>query len=429
MNTDRFAINRLGEPTVTNPLAATYVSDDERLAYNPYASHFRVCLANSKTPEGFEVAGPREKVFFNPSVTSAAIVTCGGLCPGLNAVIRALVMQIWHRYGCRRILGVRYGYHGLDGAKPDDFVQLDPEVVNNIHMQGGTILGSSRGTPPTPTIVDTLTQQKVDILFVIGGDGTMRGALEIQREIERRKMRVAVIGVPKTIDNDIAFVRRSFGFETAVAIACDSIHAAHEEARGARGGIGLVKLMGRNSGYIAANATLATGHVNFCLVPEVSFRFEGQQGLFSLVEKRLKDRGHCVIVAAEGAGQEYFMGVKGADASGNPKLGDVGILLRDRLGEHLRSHSIQHSIKYIDPSYMIRAATADPADQLFCARLAQGAVHAAMAGKTGMLIGYWHGRVTHVPFSAMVNDRQTINPGGELWSNVLEMTGQPSAIL
>jgi len=425
-------IPSLGPTTLSTPIALpgkNYTTDTERLAYNPHLSAIAPYLKSGEPLPGFEIAGPRAQLFFDPQDVRAAIVTCGGLCPGLNAVIRALVMQLWHRYGCNSVLGVRYGFHGLAAAPKDPMLALDPDFVSLIHMQGGTILASSRGTPPTSEIVDSLVKNKINMLFTIGGDGTMRGALAIHEEITKRGLKIAVVGIPKTIDNDIPYVRRSFGFETAVGAACESIHAAHVEAEGVENGVGLVRLMGRNSGYIAATATLATGQVNFCMIPEVPFKLEGPGGLFELLDKRLDSRRHAVIVVAEGAGQQYFtQSTRGKDASGNVKLGDIGVLIKERLGQHFKSTNRSGSVKYIDPSYIIRAKAANPADQLFCGRLAQDAVHAAMAGKTGMLIGYWHGRLTHVPLQSLGSGRQSINPNGELWFNVLETTGQPSNI-
>lgn len=427
----RFDIPVLGAPRRTNPIALRgdirFVSDDERLLYDPHFSASEGCPSQAE-PVGFEVAGPRREIFFDPEHTRAAIVTCGGLCPGINAVIRALVLQLWFIYGCRDILGIRYGYHGL-GREREAPRSLTPADVGDIHRQGGTVLGSSRGTPPTAEIVDTLQELGIDMLFTIGGDGTMRGATAIADEVARRGLEIAVVGIPKTIDNDIPLVRRTFGFETAVSIATESINAAQVEAWGVENGIGIVKLMGRYSGYIAATATLSSGHANFCLIPEVPFSLEGPGGLYELVERRLRERGDAVIVIAEGAGQYYFeTPERERDASGNPKLGDIGVLVRDRLKAWLRSRGIHAPIKYIDPSYLIRAAPAISSDQLYCQRLARNAVHAAMSGKTAMLIGYWHGQMTHVPMSALRGLSRQVNPCGELWFNVLESTGQPQTI-
>ncbi len=165
----------------------------------------------------FELAGPRNRVFFDSSRARAGIVTCGGLCPGLNNVIRGLVLELWFAYGIKRITGFRYGYEGLiaRGRTPEP---LTPETVSRIHHQGGTILGSSRGEQDPANVVDSLEALGINMLFVIGGDGTIRGPMPIIAEIEKRGLSISVVGVPKTIDNDIHFIDRSFGFE--------SVHAA-----------------------------------------------------------------------------------------------------------------------------------------------------------------------------------------------------------
>jgi 6-phosphofructokinase 1 len=429
MQNDRFAIETLGPATRPTSLERaheiTFIDDCERMAFDPHLE----AMGTAQAPEeGFEVAGPRAKIFFDPAATRAAIVTCGGLCPGINAVIRAVVMQLWHRYKCHDILGIRYGFGGL-GAGGEAPVPLRPDDVNDIHAKGGTVLGSSRGTPPTAELVDSLVRLRINLLFAIGGDGTMRGVSAIWDEIKKRGLKIAVIGVPKTIDNDIPFVRRSFGFQTAVSIATESVLSAHVEAIGTPYGVGLVKLMGRHAGYIAANASLASGHTNFCLIPEVPFSLEGPGGLLELLEDRIATRRHAVIVVAEGAGQYYFKEQdRKKDASGNIKLGDIGPYLRDRILAHFAEKKRQLSVKYIDPSYLIRSAQANPTDQLHCARFAHNAVHAAMAGKTGMLVGYWHGEMTHIPTRALAGVRQSITPRGELWNNVIQTTGQPAVI-
>ena len=425
---DRFKIENLGEARYPSPIDRAedfgFISDDHRIAFNPYLE--KGCP--NAAGEGFEIAGPRAKLFFNPPKSRAAIVTCGGLCPGINAVIRGIVMQLWYRYNCRDVLGIRYGFGGLseEGETP---IPLEPDTVSDIHMQGGTMLGSSRGTPPPSEIVDFLLERHINMLFCIGGDGTMRGVSAIWAEIKKRGLSISLVSVPKTIDNDIPFVRRAFGFETAVTVATQSVHSAHVEATGAPYGIGLVKLMGRNAGYIAATTCLAAGQANVCLIPEVPFSLDGPSGLLQLIEARVLLRRHAVIVVAEGAGQTIFDRAQlGVDASGNPKLGDIGLYLQERLNQHFHTKQIPVSLKYIDPSYLIRSAPANPTDLLHCARLAQNAVHAAMAGKSGLLIGYWHGLMTHVPTQALANIKQSINPKGETWFNVLETTGQPIAI-
>lgn len=420
-----FTIENLGPCKYSNPLSEKqyfrFRDDNEKIPYNPI-------YTGKPSSELLELSGPRKKIFFLPGKSRAAIVTCGGLCPGLNAVIRGIVMQLWHIYGCKDVIGIRYGFRGLgeNGLEP---MELTPSNVSGIKALGGTILGTSRGTPPTSELVDGLVWQSIDMLFVIGGDGTMRGATAIWEEVKKRGLNKSIIGIPKTIDNDIPFVTRSFGFETAVAEASEAINCASTEARGVRHGIGLVKLMGRNAGFIATNACLASGNANFCLIPEVAFGLDGQGGFLDLLERRLRRRNHAVIVIAEGAGQEFFDdGELGSDASGNKKLGDIGIFLKQQIARHFKEIDLDHSIKYIEPSYLIRSTAPNANDQLFCDSCARSAVHAAMAGRSGMLIGNRHRHIVHVPMKALTGQERTVSPDGDLWFSVRENTGQPQYI-
>ena len=372
----------------------------------------------------FEPSGPRNRLFFDPTSFRAGVVTCGGLCPGINDVIRALVMVLHHRYGVAHLEGYRYGYEGLNPACGHPVLTLDPQRVERIHETGGTILGSSRGPQDVATMVDYLQSRRINALFVIGGDGTLRGGHEIALEAIRRDANISVIGIPKTIDNDIMFIDQSFGFQTAFTKAVDAIAAAHIEAKGAPNGVGLVKLMGRHSGFIAAHAGLANNDPNYVLIPEVNFPLDGDGGLLEHLRRRLAARGHAVIVAAEGAGQCYCQ-AEGADRSGNRALGDIGLFLRERINEHMCSHNVPVNIKYIDPSYMIRGVPATPHDSVYCFQLAADAAHAAMAGRTDMVIGKHHGRFVHIPIATCVRQRQQLDPEGDLWQSVLEATGQP----
>jgi 6-phosphofructokinase 1 len=270
----------------------------------------------------------------------------------------------------------------------------------------------------------------VSILFLIGGDGTLRGGQAIYEEVSRRGLKIAVIGIPKTIDNDIAYVRKTFGLETAFAVAAEAIRCAHTEANGAPNGIGLVKVMGRMSGFIAANAALALNEVNYVLVPEIPFDLEAPKGLFAILEERLRRRGHAVLITAEGAGQKY-VAVKGrTDASGNPVLGDIGIFLQDEIKQHFSKNTdLEVNVKYIDPSYQVRSVAANAHDAIYCMQLAQNAVHAGLAGKTGMLVGYWGASITHLPIKLAVSKSKRLSPEDSLWLNVLEATGQPLSMV
>ncbi len=378
----------------------------------------------------FEAAGPRREIFFQPGRLSCGIVTCGGLCPGLNDVIRSVVLTLRHAYGVRRVLGFRYGYAGLTASRPADPELLEPQQVENIHQQGGTLLGTSRGPQSVEEMVDQLMKWRVGILFTVGGDGTLRGAAEIAREIARRELDIAVVGIPKTIDNDLIWTERTFGFSTAVEEARSAIAAAHTEARAAFHGVGLVKLMGRHAGFIAAHATLANGDVNYCLVPEVPFTIDGKGGLLSVLGERLSERRHAVVVVAEGAGQDLIprQGEE-RDASGNLKLKDIGIYLRQRIRSHFAERAIPVDVKYIDPSYTIRSQPANSLDSSFCLMLGQHAVHAGMAGRTALMVGFWNHRFTHVPLSLVAGRSKELEPDGEIWQRVLGTTGQPPSMV
>jgi 6-phosphofructokinase 1 len=381
----------------------------------------------SRAP-AFELAGPRDHIFFDPRGLRCAIVTCGGLCPGINNVIRGLVLELTHSYGVEQIVGFRYGYAGLVRGLGQDPVKLTPAWVASIHHQGGTALGTSRGGQDPVEMVNTLERMGVGMLFVIGGDGTLRGAMTIVSEIERRRVPIGVIGIPKTIDNDIHFIDRSFGFETAFSAAVEVIRSANVEATGAENGIGVVKLMGRHSGFIACQAAIASTDVDAVLIPEVPLQLEGEQGLLGFLERRLRRNHHAVIVVAEGAGQELCAEGgpnSGTDASGNARLADIGTVLKDRVVRHFREKRVEVTLKYIDPSYHIRSVPASPTDSVYCWNMARNAVHAGMAGNTEMLIGRWHGRFVHVPMPLATRFRKQVDTAGDLWMSVVESTGQP----
>jgi 6-phosphofructokinase 1 len=418
MNND-FKIATLGPCRFDSPLAAPrFFDDDAGVLIDATVAGCRRCAG---TPPAMEQAGPRKRIFFDPAATRAAIVTCGGLCPGLNDVIRALTMVLWYRYGVRQILGLRYGYEGLVPSLGQAPLPLEPERVEDIHKNGGTILGTSRGPQDVGRMVAFLAERQIDILFTVGGDGTQRGALEITRVAAERGLPLAVVGIPKTIDNDISYTERTFGFETAVAMSEGPITCAHMEAKGVRNGIGLVKLMGRESGFVAAYAALASSDVNLVLIPEVPFALEK---LFAFLAERLARKSHAVIVAAEGAGQE-LVAADGRDASGNRKLGDIGLFLKNAITERFRASPTPATVRYIDPSYTIRSAAANADDSVFCFQLAEYAVHAAMAGRTAMVVSLWNGRFVHVPMQPAIETRKRVDPTGSLWQSVLNNTGQP----
>ena len=425
-------IQSLGEGRFESPLrhfgsvGVPFKTDADRILVD----HAEGAFHNVVAPLAFEVAGPREKVFFDAPRATAAIVTCGGLCPGLNDIIRGIVTQCYNRYGITRVFGFRYGYQGLIPRYGHTPLLFRPESVAQIHNFGGSVLGTSRGPQDVGEMVDLMEEMKIDMLFVVGGDGTLRGAAAIAEECARRGCAKAIVGIPKTIDNDIMYLDKSFGFETAFAEAVQAVKCAYVESRGSVNGIGLLKLMGRDSGFIACYAALAGSNVDFVLIPEVSFELHDARGLLEALRYRLAKRKNAVIVVAEGAGQS-LMGDKGrgADASGNKRHGDIGLFLKEQISDFFRERRIDISLKYIDPSYIIRSVPANAQDNVYCSQLAQHAVHAAMAGKTSLLVGRWHGAFVHLPIALATRGRRKVDPKSELWHAVLESTGQPAQLL
>jgi len=439
MTHEDFKVKVLGDRTIKSLLRPSFHPDDslsfgfiddhDRILLDTSLENFRNCQESGETPLSFEKAGPHKHLYFDAVKTKVAIVTCGGLCPGLNNVIRSIVNQLHYRYNVSRIIGFQYGFEGFISKYNHPVIDLTPQRVENIHLFGGTILGSSRGLQDVGEIVDTLIAQDVNILFCIGGDGTLHGAHAIHEEIANRNLKISVAAIPKTIDNDINLIDKSFGFETAFSIANDIICSAHNEAVGAYNGVAVLKLMGRDSGFIAAYAALAIQEVNFVLVPEMTFHLNGPKGFLNVLRNRLENRHHALVVVAEGAGQYFFEDeTVEKDQSGNIKNKDIGLYLKDKISEEFKSKNFPFSLKYIDPSYIIRSAPANANDSKFCSLLAQNAVHAAMAGKTDFVIGHWNNEFTLLPIPIAVSKRKKIDLESELWWNVLETTGQPASM-
>ncbi len=429
-----FTVDNLGECTVPSPIELSREHGNYRATYVRDTSYVRNLVnvfesdkadANDST-NLMEKAGPREKIYFNPEHVTAGICTCGGLCPGLNDVIRAVVRCLWNRYGVRRIKGIQFGYNGFFKEEGYDTVELNPHNVDAIHKIGGSFLGTSRGGGDrTSDIVDSIQRLNINVMFIIGGDGTQRGALDIANEVERRGLKIAVVGIPKTVDNDLQFIDRSFGFETAVQQATRAINSCHMEAQSQINGIGLVKLMGRESGFIATAAAIASHEANFCLIPEVPFEMDGPNGFLAHLEARLKRRGHAVIVVAEGAGQDLLAATNQTDASGNKKLADIGSFIKNEISYYFKEKNIPINMKYIDPSYEVRAAVTTANDSIYCERLGNNAVHAAMAGKTKIVIGLVHDKYVHIPITMATLKRNTVDPESSLWRDCLDATLQP----
>jgi len=415
-------ITSLGEARLPSPVGYA-VSDEARIPFDIV----RDPAVTAGDEVLFELAGPRAKLFFDPKRTRAGIVTCGGLCPGLNNVIRSLFFELTRTYGVAEVWGFRGGYRGLDPAQGPEPILLTRDLVDPIHHHGGTILGTSRGPVDMAAAVDNLVQRNVNILFTIGGDGTQRGGNHLFQESKKRGHALSVVGIPKTIDNDVAYVERTFGYLTAVEQAVKVLDCAHTEARSVHNGVALVKLMGRHAGFIAAGAALANHDVNFALIPEVPFKLEGENGFLPTLKRRILERAHAVAVVAEGAGQELFKDAgTERDPSGNIKLKDIGLYLRQEIEQYFEKASIPIHMRYFDPSYIVRSSPANAADAVLCDFYARNAVHAAMAGKTGLVIGLLHDSYIHVPIEMLVSNKKNIEPDSTWWKAVLAATGQPA---
>ena len=429
-----FTVETLGECKIHSPLELSREHGDFRASYVKDTSMVRnsvnIFADADAEPDDMsnlmQKAGPREFIYFNPAHVTAGICTCGGLCPGLNDVIRAVVRCLWNRYGVRRIKGIQFGYHGFFAEEGFDTVDLNPTNVDTIHKIGGSFLGTSRGGGDRVTeIVDSIERLGINMMFIIGGDGTQRGSLDIANEIEARGLKIAVVGIPKTVDNDLQFIDRSFGFETAVQKATQAVNSIHMEAISQINGIGLVKLMGRESGFIATATALASHEANFCLIPEVPFDMDGPNGFLQHLQDRLESRHHAVIVVAEGAGQELLQSTHQTDASGNKKLSDIGVYLRDSIEAYFAKKNFPIVLKYIDPGYEVRASVTSANDSIYCERLGNNAVHAAMAGKTKIVIGLVHDKYVHIPIAMATLKRNIVDPESQLWRDCLDATLQP----
>jgi 6-phosphofructokinase 1 len=426
-----FSIKNLGERLIKSPLnISNFTQDKKRLLFNSYLDDYSSFTDKEGKPLSLELAGPRDKIFFDPHQTKAAIVTCGGLCPGINDVIRSITMTLFHRYGVKDIFGIKYGLRGLNPIYGHELIKLTPEIVNDITSIGGSILSTSRGPQDPVQIINSLSRSKICILFCVGGGGTMRAAAKLTDVISENNLKISVVCIPKTIDNDLDLIEKSFGFDTAIEKTVEAIRGAHVEAKGAFNGIGLIKIMGRLSGHIAAHSALAQNDVNFVLIPEVPFDLEGKKGFLKALETRIKSSGHAVVLVVEGAGQNLFQ--KNAmtpetDASGNIRLFDIGHFLKSSIEDYFNKIDLEINLKYIEPSYLIRSVPANSSDSIYCSSLGQYAVHAGMAGKTGLLVALRKDEYVHLPLSTAISGRR-IDPRGNVWLRVLETTGQPSSM-
>ena len=426
---DDLAIARLGERTIDTPLrdllggreeSVHYVTETDRVLLDDTLGVAKRRSAGTPAElPAFNPGGPREKLYFEPSTVTAAIVTCGGLCPGLNNVVRALVLQLANAYGVKSILGFRNGYSGLtDTSAP---LALTPELVRDIHNRGGTILGTSRGGQEPAAMVDTLARHRVDMLFVIGGDGSLRGAQKIAAKPppataarrgghpEDHRQRHSVDRPELRLPDRVRPRRRV------------------DPRRAHRG-----RVHRRRRGTGQADGPAQRLHRLLCdtrqprsrLRPDPRSLLPARQ-LPALPAQARRSAGARSRGRRRGRRAGAVPRSAETDASGNARLGDIGALLRERVTAHFAQHGTPLSLRYVDPGYAIRSVPANAFDAVYCARLAQAAVHAGMAGFTSMVVARWHGRFIHLPIALATATRNQVDPHGDLWMSVLEATGQP----
>eukprot|EP00611_Tribonema_gayanum_P031998 TRINITY_DN93_c0_g2_i1.p1 TRINITY_DN93_c0_g2~~TRINITY_DN93_c0_g2_i1.p1 ORF type:complete len:506 (-),score=167.86 TRINITY_DN93_c0_g2_i1:425-1804(-) len=413
--------NSSGGSTFYNKL----LGDEDCIIYEHVRDKTKAPVARA-----FLRAGPRAKLHFDPTTVNACIVTCGLLCPGLNSVIHHLIDTLKNNYNAGKIYGIRGGWGGFwDPEKPP--IQLcQSKDLEFLQSRAGSILGCSVGGFDVKKIMQFLMDKQISHMYVIGGDGTHRGAHRIAVECIAMGLNIAVAGIPKSVDNDIDLVDRSFGFMTAVEEAQNAIRSATIEAKcNLPNGIGIVKLMGRSTGYLAAYATMASGDVDLCLVPEVEIRLDGPDGCLPHLERVVQTKGYAVVVISEGAGQAQLSEVAAEARSKGAPLPSVGQYMKSQIEKHFASKGKTATCKYIDPSVSVRSVAANAFDQILCMQLAQNAVHGAMAGYTAFAAGVVNNRTVLIPITEIVDTSpKGLNPRGRTWERVLCITRQPNTL-
>jgi len=379
-------------------------------------------------------AGPRKSLYWDPKKTKAAIVNCGGLCPGLNSVIRELVMSL-DMYGCKDIYGIVGGYKGV--MEPEKWLKLTPKYVEEMHVKGGSFLVSDRGNPPHLDMAKMYQKHGINQVYIIGGDGTAKGAMQTYEQMlgprpgkgykgvdlmQAIDHGCSMCSIPKTIDNDIPVLDFTFGFHTAVAKAVEAIDTAYTEATCNANCMGLVKLMGRHAGFIAMYACIAARHVDLCLISEMDVDMEEVK---KYIAEKMKTQKYCTVVIAEGLGDTLIQG-GGVDAGGNKTLADVGPWFKKQIEAHMKATGAPFTCKYIDPSYIIRAAPPDAFDSVYCSNLAQSAVHGCFAGYTGFCVGKYANHYAMLPIDEITSRKsRTVNVRGRWFSRLMFTTKQP----
>jgi len=410
-----------------NPMATTrphmnFLNPNEKVLGTILMNDSKAALRSHALDGGAIRGNACKHIWWEPKKVKAALITAGGLCPGLNSIIQGVTNCLWRDYGVRQIVGITAGYNGLSDPAKHPSMLLTPELVEDIHMRGGSILKAGRGGFNAAKICETLRAGGYTHLFVIGGDGTQYAGHLLYVEARKQKLPISVVGVPKSIDNDVLFVDRTFGFDSAVEAAAGVIRNGWVEATSCPNAVGIVKLMGRDAGFVAAHAALASNLVDLVLVPEVEVEMED---VLQFVDATLAHKGHMVVVVAEGAGQAHVAtGQK--DASGHTVYGDVGVYLRDTLNKHLKPKGGRTF--YIDPSYIIRSVPPTPNDHIYCARLANNAVHTAMRGYTGVCVGAIHNIIVILKSKLIASGKKQLKIKSSTWQSCVQVCSMPEVL-
>ncbi len=345
-----------------------------------------------------------------------AINTGGGDAPGLNAVIRAVVLAAdqlgWEVFGIRR------GYDGLLSGEPDGVVRLTPASVRGITHLGGTILGTTnRGNPMawpqlqpdgavitvdrSQEVLEALERRGIDALVAVGGDGSLRIASDLADQGLR------VIGVPKTIDNDLAATSVTFGFHTAVQTATDAIGRLHSTAEAHRR-VMVVELMGRNAGWIALFAGLG-GTADVILIPEIPYDLDR---VCAKVQSRYNhDSGFAVVVTAEGArpagGEVVYQDAGGAGR--NARLGGIADVLADQIAERTGRET-----RALVLGHLQRGGEPTAYDKVLALRFGAAAVELLEQGAYGCMVALDPPEVQAVPLAEAVSKIKLVPVEGDV---------------
>lgn len=342
------------------------------------------------------------------------VLTGGGDCPGLNAVLRAVVKTAMGRYGYE-VTGFKDGYRGL---VMNDYVRFKPGDVSGILDKGGTILGTSNRDNPfkfaierddkveykdmSDRVIDNIGMHKIDCMVLIGGDGTLTSARDFARK------GINVIGVPKTIDNDLSGTDITFGFMTAVDTATEAIDKLHSTAE-SHHRVMILEVMGRYAGWIALESGIAGG-ADVILIPEIPYDIS--KVAQKVMERKNEGKHFSIVVVAEGAKDKNGNMVvsKVVEDSPDPiRLGGIGNKIA---GEIEELTGIETRVTVL--GHLQRGGRPIPYDRILSTRYGVAAVELINQGKFGMMVSLKGNEITAVSLEEAVGKLKTVPPDGEL---------------